>query len=158
MEWLIDGHNVIGQMPDIGLDDPDDEQKLLWRLRRYRARTGRRIVVVFDPGGAYHPAARRSKGGITVQYAPAGSTADRVIKARLRRAKNPRQIVVVSSDRAVQQAARSVGARVVEATAFAAELAAPPVAPEPDAEPERRLSEAEIAEWLRLFGGEEGGD
>jgi len=61
MEWLIDGHNVIGQMPDIGLDDPDDEQKLLWRLRRYRARTGRRIVVVFDPGGAYHPAARRSK-------------------------------------------------------------------------------------------------
>ncbi|RMF79303.1 MAG: hypothetical protein D6739_11160 [Nitrospirae bacterium] len=155
MEWLIDGHNLIGQMADVALDDPDDEEKLLWYLRRYRARTGRRIVVVFDPGGAYHPASRRTKGGITVQYAPAGSTADRVIRARLQRAKNPRRLVVVSSDRAVQRAARAVGAQVVEATAFAAELAAPPPAPEPDAEPEKPLSEAEIAEWLRLFGEEE---
>ena len=48
MQWLIDGHNLIGQMPNLRLDDPDDEAKLLQYLRNFRARTGHRITVVFD--------------------------------------------------------------------------------------------------------------
>ncbi len=32
MHYLIDGHNLIAQISDISLDDPDDEAKLVLRL------------------------------------------------------------------------------------------------------------------------------
>ena len=54
MPLLIDGHNLIGRLPDLRLDDPQDEAKLVARLRVYHARTGKRVTVVFDrglPGG-----------------------------------------------------------------------------------------------------------
>jgi len=45
MPLLIDGHNLIGQIPDISLSDPDDEAKLVLLLRRYTtARPGRQAV------------------------------------------------------------------------------------------------------------------
>ena len=50
MPILIDGHNLIGRLPDLRLDDPDDEAKLVLRLRAYAARTRKRITVVFDQG------------------------------------------------------------------------------------------------------------
>ena len=53
MAIMIDGHNLIGKIPGLSLDDPDDEEKLLVRLRAYRARTGKRLVVYFDPGIVY---------------------------------------------------------------------------------------------------------
>ncbi len=37
MSLIIDGHNLIGILPDIQLDQPDDEPRLLERLRAYRA-------------------------------------------------------------------------------------------------------------------------
>jgi hypothetical protein len=60
---------------------------------------------------------------------------------------------VVTSDRQVARAAEDHGVRVVSSHTFARQLlalsqpAATPVEPR-----EVRLSEAEIAEWLRLFG------
>ena len=34
MLYLIDGHNLIGQMPGLSLDDPHDEAKLVERLKQ----------------------------------------------------------------------------------------------------------------------------
>ena len=58
MPLLIDGHNLIGrgQLPGLRLDDPDDEAKLVTRLRAYCARARKRATVVFDrglPGGRH---------------------------------------------------------------------------------------------------------
>ncbi|MBI4771196.1 MAG: hypothetical protein HY784_12500 [Chloroflexi bacterium] len=50
MPTLIDGHNLIGALPDISLQDPDDEQKLVDLLHRWCVRTGKSVRVVFDPG------------------------------------------------------------------------------------------------------------
>jgi predicted RNA-binding protein with PIN domain len=122
MRWLIDGHNLIGQIPNLRLDDPNDEEKLLEHLRRYRAKTGHAITVVFDAGCGYRPASTKKQGGITVQFAPTGKTADQIIMGRLRRVKNPQAVMVVSSDRAVQQAARQAQVRVLNSGAFAAQL------------------------------------
>ena len=38
MPFLIDGHNLIGRMPGISLDDPDDEARLVAQLRAFCAR------------------------------------------------------------------------------------------------------------------------
>lgn len=154
MPLLIDGHNLIGRLPDLRLDDPDDEAKLTARLRAYCARTGKRVAVVFDrglPGGRSH---ELSGGGVEVVFAATGRTADGILRARIRRTRNPRGLIVVTSDRAIITAAQARGVRVVRSEEFAARLSAPQsVLGERDVQ----LSAEEIEEWLKVFetGNEE---
>ena len=150
---LIDGHNLIAKLPDINLNEADDEEKLLLKLRQYRARTGRKIRVVFDPGSSFNLASKRSKGGITVQYAPYGKTADEVIIKRLHKARNPKQILVVTSDRAIERVARGVQARILSSTDFAQALNAPPVSE--TEETDVALSKEEVNEWLAIFNNKQ---
>jgi predicted RNA-binding protein with PIN domain len=153
MKWLIDGHNLIGQMPDLQLDDPDDEEKLLAYLRRYRARTGHTLTVVFDAGQSYQPAKTQKRGGITLQFVSQGQTADQVLIRRARRVKNPQAVTVVTSDRAVQQAAQQAGLRVVTSAAFAQQLLelSSLSNTEEDSRANIRLTPDEVDEWLALF-------
>jgi predicted RNA-binding protein with PIN domain len=150
MSTLIDGHNLIGKLSDIGLDDPDDEEQLLIRLRAYRARTGKRLIVYFDPGVTYQSPARRSKGGVSVRQAGTGQRADDLIIRDLRRHHNPRELTVVTSDRAIQNAAQQCQARVIDAATFAGELSRPPK--NEDTREMPPLPEEEVQEWLTIFG------
>lgn len=154
MAILIDGHNVIGKISGLRLGDPNDEAKLLTRLRAYRARTGKRLVVYFDPGAAYQSPARQSKGGITIRWAGTGQQADGLMIRDIRRHRNPRELIVVTSDRAIQLVARQEGARVIEAAIFATELSQ---ASESDAPGKNRpLSAEEVDEWLGIFRQSDG--
>jgi predicted RNA-binding protein with PIN domain len=149
MPLLIDGHNLIGRLPDLSLEDPDDEALLVQRLRRYCLRHRRRATVVFDaglPGGA---ALDLSAPPVEVVFSSPSSTADAVIRERIQRARDPRGLLVVSSDRSVQEAARLRGARVEAAEDFAARLDQP--SPPQAQEGERTLSEDEVMEWLEVF-------
>ena len=150
MAVLIDGHNLIGKIPGLRLDDPDDEGKLLVRLRAYRARTGKRLTVYFDPGVAYQSPARRSSGGISIRQAGSGQRADDLIIRDLRRHHNPRELTVVTSDHAIQEVARQHNAQVVDAATFAEELSRPPEKENTFEAPP--LPEDEIQEWLAIFG------
>ncbi|HET91913.1 MAG TPA: hypothetical protein ENN99_14425 [Chloroflexi bacterium] len=153
MSLLVDGHNLVGKLPNLHLDDPDDEAKLVLRLRSYAARTGSRITVVFDRGMPGGRSWSLSGGGVDAIFAPTGRTADSVLCERIRRARDPRRLTVVSSDHEVIEAAQRRGARVMRSEVFAEQLE-PPVAPPPAVEEERevQLSTAEIEEWLELFG------
>lgn len=153
MHLLIDGHNLIGQMPDISLADPDDEAKLVMRLRRYAtAKRGRQVVVVFDNGVYGHPG-QLNGYGVTCHFARSPQDADTQIMRRLRGFARPREWALVTSDRRLAQAARDRGVRVISAQEFAGRLQAPPkTPPPPDEKPDARLNEAEIEEWLKVFG------
>ena len=152
MHWLIDGHNLIGQLPDLHLDDPHDEEKLLELLRSFRARTGDLLTVIFDPGFTYRPNKIRKRGGLTIQFAPHGQTADRVIMRRLGKIKNPQGITLVSSDRALQQAAQQARLPVMSAQEFA-QILLQPVSPKPEADSRAdiHLSADEVEAWLDFF-------
>lgn len=154
MQWLIDGHNLIGQMPNLHLDDPHDEAKLVAYLQNYRARTGHQVTVIFDAGVSYSPAKTKKAGGVTIQFVSPGQTADQIIIQRVRRVKNPQELMVVTSDRAVQQAARQAQVRVLNASAFVQQLlqGSPPlVEDDSDSRADVKLSADEIEEWLKLF-------
>lgn len=147
MPFLIDGHNLIGQMPGLRLDDPDDEQQLIELLRAYLARARKTGTVIFDrglPGGA----GRWSTAALEVKFVPRPKTADEVIAERLRKARNPNGLIVVTSDAEVARVARQTGAQVRESAAFAREVLTLPAAP---AKKETGLSAAEVEEWERLF-------
>jgi len=161
MPFLIDGHNLIGAMPDLRLEDPDDEARLVERLQRLAMRTGRRITVVFDRGAPGSVSSWPSRGGVTVQFAPSGTTADELLIRRIGAERNPRGLIVVSSDRRVQEAARRRGATVWPAPAFLAymrrHLGTPAPAPTAGDEKPEGVEEEELRYWMALFRGEEPG-
>jgi predicted RNA-binding protein with PIN domain len=146
---LIDGHNLIGRLSQLSLQDPDDEEQLVRLLRSYRARTGKAIAVVFDPGGTFALSQKRRRGGIETVFAPHGSSADVVIAKRVRRSRNPRDWLVVTSDRDLAEIVARQGARVRSAEDFAQELDALR-----DSTPDWKdipLSAEEVEKWLSLF-------
>jgi len=148
---LIDGHNLIGRLSQLSLQDPDDEEKLVNLLKSYRARTGKAITVVFDPGGAFALSQKRRRGGIETVFAPHGSSADAVIAKRIGRSRNPRDWLVVTSDRSLAETVARQGARVRSAEDFAQELTVPR-----DGSPDWKdvpPSPEEVETWLSLFEG-----
>ena len=82
MPILIDGHNLIGHLPGISLADVDDEDALVRLLIAFRARTGKAIAVVFDPGVSSTLGQSRKIGGVQVISASYGSSADAIILRR----------------------------------------------------------------------------
>jgi len=147
MPYLIDGHNLIGQMPGLSLADPDDEQKLIELLRAYLVRTDKKGTVVFDqglPGGA----ARWSNNVLEVRFAPAPKKADDLIRERLERERNPGGLTVVTADRELAQAAQRAGARVRRPAEFARDLT---VYPKTAPKKETGLTAAEVEAWEQEF-------
>jgi predicted RNA-binding protein with PIN domain len=152
---LVDGHNLIGRLAKPSLEDADDEEELVRLLGSYRARTGKSITVVFDPGGAFAlPQARRYRG-IDVIFAPHGRSADAVIVQIVRKDRDPRRWLVITSDRDLAGTVRDLGARVQSAEAFARRLGPPEAKGDGLAWKEATLSTDEIDEWLDLFEGDD---
>lgn len=162
MQYLIDGHNLIGKLPGLSLDDPDDEAKLVQLLKRWcAADPSRKVTVVFDAGLPGGMDKHLSGGGVKALFAPGNRTADAVLIARIEQIKDPAQYTVVSSDGAILSAARQrrVPSRRSEdfATAMLADRTFQPKPAEaaPDERPEPPvLNPDEVDEWLALFGPE----
>jgi hypothetical protein len=149
--YLIDGHNLIGQMAELSLDDPHDEAKLVERLRQFAARKGKRCVVVFDSGLPGGLSRDLSSSGVQVIFAHGGTTADAIILERLRYLPDPANWTVVSADREISRAAERRRVPVIAPANFAAAMRGP-TAPDDDEDPNPHLSPNEIDAWLRLFG------
>ncbi len=149
MPYLIDGHNVIAALLDIDLEDPDDEAKLVMKLRAWTARIRRKAIVVFDGGLPGGPAPALSSTDVKVIFAARHHTnADRIIAERLRKLPDAPNWTVISSDHEILDEATQVGARTLTAQVFAEMLQHPPEAEKekPDA-----ISSGEVEEWLEIF-------
>lgn len=124
MPFIIDGHNLIAQLPGLDLNDPDDEMQLVEILQQYgRTRRKGKIECYFDNAPFREGQYVQRFGQIQVCFVRQGSTADAAIERRLAQlGKEARNWQVVSSDRRVQQAARAVGAKAISSESFAQEL------------------------------------
>jgi predicted RNA-binding protein with PIN domain len=151
MPYLIDGHNLIASLPDIQLHDPDDELRLIERLTAFCARVGKEATVYFDRSalGLQDPV---RLGGVTARFVSEPQNADQAITSHLRHLGGEAgNWTVVSSDHAVQRAAKHAGARVLSSREFSQLLhPTPPILETPE-KPPAPDSEDEIAAWERLF-------
>ncbi|TMQ23097.1 MAG: hypothetical protein E6K82_11660 [Candidatus Rokuibacteriota bacterium] len=126
MRWLIDGYNVIRRDPELvageaaGLDA--GRAALLALLARVARDSRETFTVVFD--GARRTGGTPSPGRVAVMFSRPPDTADDVLR---RLAASLRDgAVVVTSDRAVLDSARRVGAVAVTAEAFLDAARRPP--------------------------------
>lgn len=157
VHYLIDGHNLIAQMPDIRLSDPDDEEQLVVHLRRWLAAgRKRRATLYFDGGLPGGRAPHFSGAGLTVIFASAGREADGLLIRRIRKVQNPPEYTLVTSDRVVVSEAERRRMPVIDSGTFASwmvEEAASRRAAEPNApaKEDPQLDADELAKWLELF-------
>jgi predicted RNA-binding protein with PIN domain len=147
MPYLIDGHNLIGQIPGLSLSDPDDERKLVELLRAFMVRTRKKGTVFFDngqPGGSGH----WSNSVLAVVFARGPQSADDLIRQRLKSEKNPRGLIVVSGDQAVARAAQAAHAGVQSSVEFARRMSgqAPDLQKKED-----QLTTDEVLQWEKEF-------
>ena len=151
MPYLVDGHNLIPKL-DLRLDSIDDENELIAILQEFCRLERRQVEVFFDGAPAPHAGTRKS-GAVTAHFVRLGNSADNAIRNQLKRlGKKAKNWTVVSSDRQVQADARGAHADIISSEAFAATLKqARTNAPKPNNE--RKLSEKELEEWLKLFEG-----
>jgi uncharacterized protein len=154
MPYLIDGHNLIPHVPGLSLQAIDDEMQLVELLQEFCRLSRQQVEVFFDNAPPAQPRLRRF-GRLTAYFVPSNQTADQAIQRRLTRlGRAARNWRVVSSDREVQAEAHSRHAQVVSSEDFVQHMqqvlaktsldAGPPVS--------ETLSEAELQEWLTLFG------
>jgi predicted RNA-binding protein with PIN domain len=150
---LIDGHNVIGQIPDIALDDPNDEALLIQKLNGWTARSKSQVLVIFDNGLPGGPS-RLATGRVKVRFAPHNRTADDTMKNHIPNLNPKTDWVVVSDDRNVIQSALYHKLAVMRATDFVILLRTPirPAKPTPDIDPNLKLSADQVDDWLHEFG------
>ncbi len=130
MAYIIDGHNLIGVLPDISLSQPDDEARLIARLLSYRAQGAGQMIVFFDgnplsvaPDPGRHPTSIPSWPGMAVHYAPPGKSADDAIVDFLRSNRQPGQYAVVTNDQGLTARVRSLGASILSASEFSSQMA-----------------------------------
>ena len=149
MPYLIDGHNLIPKL-GLRLDSIDDEMELISILQEF-CRLERRQVEVFFDGAPGPQAGTRKLGAVTAHFVQLGTTADNAIRNRLKKlGKSAKNWTVVSSDREVQTEARAARAEVISSESFAGLLKqARNSAPKPVID--RKLSQKEVEDWLKLF-------
>jgi predicted RNA-binding protein with PIN domain len=153
---VIDGYNLLyarGDEPSAA-----SRARLLHDLIRWADRRQRRVVLVFDAWAqGQRVESEERHGPVTVFFTRYGERADEWI---VRWVTTRPEAVVVTSDRAVGQAASRRGAAVLGAGAFAARLdgtaiaAAPDTAADADDVPDRREPRpgrrlGRRASWLR---------
>lgn len=122
MRWLVDAMNVIGTRPDGWWRDRHAAMLgLVGELERWAADTGEDVAVVFERP----PSPAISSPTIEIAQAPrpGPDSADAEIVRRLRDAPDPESVRVVTSDRALADQARLLGATVESAKSFRRRLA-----------------------------------
>ena len=153
MRYIVDGHNLIPRIAGLSLKELDDEARLIQILVKYCQKKRDRIIVFFDKAAPGHQGAYQY-GAVKAVFVSERRKADDAIHDHLVAHRGEaRNYVVVSSDRQVQQDARSFHAAILSAENFSEQLTkslifTDQIAEEADVD---LLTPEEVAEWEKLF-------
>jgi predicted RNA-binding protein with PIN domain len=121
VRWIVDGMNVIGTRPDGWWKDRHAAMvRLVDELERWVAREGDDVTVVFEQPP--RPPIRSPVVEVAHARRAGPNSADNEIVRRLRADDDPTGIRVVTSDHALADQARFIGAVVRSAESFRQEL------------------------------------
>jgi uncharacterized protein len=153
MSLIVDCYNILhAEMPPplAGLDEAG-----LCRAIARSAWRGQPVTVVCDgkvkPGGASD-----FRGSpvdeVVLLFAGKGKSADDVILDMIDADHSPRKLVIATSDREIQKAARRRKCKVLSAEQFIRTLSSRPGEKSVEARPTAPLDESEVGRWLEEFG------
>jgi len=119
--YIIDGNNLIGKIPSINKLQKRNKQtsreKLAFLLERYFSNKKASVSLHFD--GHVNEAIKIT--GIRIKYSE-NQSADNQIKKEIEKSKNPKNIILISSDNNIAEFARVCSCHVKKSEDFAKEL------------------------------------
>ena len=120
MHLIIDGYNVMHALPMEkewpGKASKDRRSFFVEKVRTYLGARNHRATLVFDGAkGGDDMGGHETHGRLEVLYSRRGEEADDVIKQMIEESGNPREVLVVSSDKGISGFVRSLGASVAGA-------------------------------------------
>lgn len=122
MPYLIDGHNLIPNIPGLDLSQLDDEDRLVTLLQEFARVRSVGVEVFFDQAPPTR-GGKKKAGRVVIHNVRSGKTADRAIVERLDQlGKQARNWTVVSSDRQVRQEAIAHKAITMSSENFSRQL------------------------------------
>ncbi len=148
MPYLIDGNNVMAQTVGWHKDKQAARRTLIHSLAKFVAVRRLKVTVVFDgPQDTEFPEGTKYKS-VRVVYARPGSDADSRIKDLIKKSTNKRDLILVSSDKALGGFAAHQGARVMPSGQFRKLLEEAA-----EARPEKppQTQQVDIDEWMEFF-------
>jgi predicted RNA-binding protein with PIN domain len=121
--YIVDGMNVIGTEPDGWWRDRAAARRRLVEDLASLESDGIEVTVVFDGRARPGETAEAETRGVRVSFAPGGpNAADDAIVEMVANLPRPVDTTVVTSDRALVERVRQLGAKVESARAFRSRL------------------------------------
>ncbi|MDZ7413208.1 MAG: NYN domain-containing protein [candidate division KSB1 bacterium] len=155
---VVDGYNVIHASQELAAllahELEAARQALLHRLAAYLNTHKVEIVVVFD-GAEVHPSSTGTAllPRLRLVFSHPPESGDAVIEKLLRAEAHPRSVTLVTADKRLAAVARERGASVLSPRRFLQLVTKSRQADDlVDNKFNGEMSEAELAEWLALFG------
>ena len=153
---IIDGYNLLHCIQKVaeGYESISDVQ-LCHIISRYLKLTGEKGKIIFDGIGPVNKSQLSGINNLEVFFTGLATDADTVIEDKIRASTAPRRLVIVSSDRRLQKAARARRAVFMKCEVFWAKLQKRLTKDRKIKEPSAKrhgLSQAETKQWLEFFG------
>jgi len=150
MPYLVDGNNVMAQIVGWHTDKAAARRRLIQNLARFLAARKVKVKVVFDgsPDEEF-PEGVKYKS-VHVLYARPGSDADTRIQELIRKSSSKRDLIVVTSDRALAAFARRQGAKVVPSGQFRKMMREALGADAEETAPDQPIN---VEDWMNYFKG-----
>ena len=120
MPYLIDGNNLLGSWGGPRSDD-DGRGEVVRRVAAFCRARNVKATVVFDGRPLRPDMAAQELGPVSLRVPPEGGDADTVIRELVERAARPRELIVVTSDKALYSYVKTLGASVLRAHEFNAQ-------------------------------------
>lgn len=145
MPYWFDGNNLIGQSASAARADSKVREAFLSTLSSYHRSGGGRFLVHFDGDD---PLRSAMPTGVSIRYSAPLST-DEAIVNRLREIQRPREVIVVTNDRALMMRCRNEGAAAITWQEFVSKMES-----RSDRNPARSNKEkpVDVEDWIRYFG------
>ena len=153
MPYLVDGNNVMAQRVGWHRDKRRARLLLLDELASFAERKGATVAAVFDGAPDDFVGDNSLYRGVRVHYAARGSDADARIRSLVEAARERRTLIVVTSDRALADSVRSLGARVLRSGEFRRMLEGQATGEGANADAHKKeVRPDDTAHWMRYFG------
>ena len=143
MADVVDGNNLIGRLGG------GTREGLVTELCDVARRKRKKLTVVFDGPPAPGRPKVQAFGDVTVVYA-APRSADEEILRRIREARDPRGVTVVTDDRALLSTVAAAGARTEGIEVFSRD-ASSRLSARPRVDSEKPSPSGSAADWERWF-------
>lgn len=158
--YLIDGYNLLKSpqfKAPLNLELQAQRDHLIRLIKSHAHFERCAVTIIFDNSLAFQTHRVRKEGKIKIQFTDPSMEADELIRILIRKEKKPAELTVVSSDRAIQYAAKDHGAGVLSSEDYCRLMERQQTdsrgeTPNPFEEKYHpNLDEQEVNFWKRLF-------